>query len=90
VLNKQRRVAEGIHRELSEVADKTEVQSIVSLQSGSSEGWKQILRATYDISPTMVSRFHRMVTDIQYEHLLLELMIALTGEMQSISLVEPA
>ena len=90
VLNKQRRVAEGIHRELSEVADKTEVQSIVSLQSGSSEGWKQILRATYDISPTMVSRFHRMVTDIQYEHLLLELMIALTGEMPSISLVEPA
>ncbi len=88
VLNKQRRIAEGIHRELSEVADKTEVQVIVSLQSGSSEGWKQILRATYDISPTMITRFHRMVTDIQYEHLLLELMIALNGDVQSIALAD--
>ncbi len=88
VLNKQRRIAEGIHRELSSVADKTEVQGIVSLQSGSSEGWKQILRATYEVSPTMITRFHRMVTDIQYEHLLLELMIALSGDVQSIALTE--
>ncbi len=88
VLNKQRRIAEGIHKELSAVADKTEVQAIVSLQSGASEGWKLILRATYDVSPTMITRFHRMVTDIQYEHLLLELMIVLTGDVQSIALFE--
>jgi hypothetical protein len=83
VLNKQRRVAEGIHKELSTVADRTEVQTIVSLQSGSSEEWKQILRATYEISPTMITRFHRMVTEVQYEHILLELMIALTGDVEA-------
>jgi len=88
VLNKQRRIAEGIHRELSTVSDRTEVQTIVSLQSGSSEGWKPILRALYDVSPTMVSRFYRMVTDVQYEHLLLELMIVLTGDVESISLLD--
>lgn len=88
ILNKQRRVAEGIHKELSTVADRTDVLAIVSLQSGSSEGWKQILRAAYEVSPTMTSRFHRMVTDIQYEHLLLELMISLSGDVESISLVE--
>ncbi|MGA9119004.1 MAG: GvpL/GvpF family gas vesicle protein [Bacteroidota bacterium] len=87
VLNKQRRVAEGIHKELSTVADRTEVLSIVSLQSGSSDEWKQILRASYEVSPTMVSRFHRMVTDVQYEHLLLELMIALTGDVESAALL---
>ncbi len=88
ILNKQRRIAEGIHRDLSTVADRTEVLTIVSLQSGSSEGWKQILHATYDVLPTMTTRFHRMVTDIQYEHLLLELMISLSGDVDSISLVE--
>ena len=59
---------------------------MVSLQGGSSGEWKVILKASYEVRPTILPRFRRMVTDLQYQYLLQELMISLTGDVESIKL----
>ena len=82
----QRRLAEAIHRELEPLADHAKVLQMVSLQGGSSGEWKVILKASYEVRPTILPRFRRMVTDLQYQYLLQELMISLTGDVESIKL----
>jgi len=88
ILTKQRRLAETIHHELEPLSDRAEVRSMVTLQSGTSDEWKTILKATYEIRPSIVNRFYRLVTDIQYQHFLQELMIAMTGDIEKINIGE--
>jgi hypothetical protein len=80
ILAKEKKIAETIHADLAPHADRAEVEMMVSLGSGSSEEWKPILRAWYDLPVGRVGRFNRLVNDAQYRHFLYELMIELEGD----------
>jgi len=85
ILQKEKKLAESVHEELSSLADRSEVQMLVSLGSGSSDDWKPILKASYHVAPTMLQRFTRTVTDLQYRHILFEPMLALAGDREFFS-----
>ncbi len=85
ILNKQKKAAESIHAALQPYAERSDVDMMVSLQSGSSDDWKIILKASYELGPSMLIQFVRTVTDLQYQHFLMELVLSLTGNVESFS-----
>ena len=85
ILQKEKRLAESVHDELGSHAERSEIQTIVGLGSGSSDDWKLILKSSYYVDPTSVHRFTRTVTDLQYRHILFEPMFALTGDAEFFS-----
>ena len=89
VLGKQKKIAESIHGELSQVAERSEVDTMVGLGSGTTDDWKLILRASYEVRPAHVHHLNRVITDIQYRHFLFELMLSLTGDRESYSFQAP-
>jgi hypothetical protein len=68
------------------VAEKSDLDTIVGLGSGSSEDWKLILKGAYFIPKKEIAKFNRAVTDLQYHHMQYELMLTLTGNKDYISL----
>jgi hypothetical protein len=86
ILQKEKRLAESVHQELSTHAEQCEIQTMVGLGSGSSDDWKVILTATYLVSGTIgYQRFTRAVTDLQYRHILFEPLLSITGDAESFS-----
>jgi hypothetical protein len=85
ILNKQKKAAESIHEALQPYAERFDIDMMVSLQSGASDDWKIILKASYEMGPSMLTMFVRTVTDLQYQHFLMELMLSLTGNVESFS-----
>jgi hypothetical protein len=85
ILGKQKKIAESIHAELSQVAERSEVETMVGLGSGTTDDWKPILKASYEVRPAHVQQLNRVITDIQYRHFLFELMLSLTGDRESYS-----
>jgi hypothetical protein len=83
ILNKEKKLAESIHDELQPLADRADIDMIVNLGSGSSEDWKPILRASYELPPSRHQWFCRTVTDLQYRHFLFELMLQLDGDREA-------
>ena len=75
----KKKLAEAIHADLSSVAKRADLDTIVGLGSGSSEDWKVILKSSYEVPRKDILTFHRTITDLQYRHLQYELMVALTG-----------
>jgi hypothetical protein len=86
ILQREKKLAESVHAELSTVAGRSDVETMVGLGSGSSEDWKAILRASYDVPRRDIEKFNRTVTDLQYHHLQYDLMLALTGKRDCITL----
>ena len=86
ILGRQKRVAENVHEEMKKVADRVEVEMMVGFSSGTSDDWKPILRAKYLVPPSRVHKLHRAINDIQYRHLLFELMLTLTGDQAAFAL----
>ncbi len=86
ILQREKKLAESVHAELSAVADRADIDTIVGLGSGSSEDWKVILKASYDVPKRDIARFSRAVTDMQYHHLQYDLMLALTGNQEHFTL----
>jgi hypothetical protein len=80
ILGRQKKIAESIHAELDALADRSTIESIVGFSSGTSDEWKLILKAWYEVPPSRVQRLNRAITDIQYRHFLFELMLSLTGD----------
>jgi hypothetical protein len=80
VLGKQKKVAESIHEQLKDLAVRSDVDMIVGLNSGSSDDWKLILKASYEVPLTGIHRFNRAVTDLQYHHVQYEIMFVLSGD----------
>jgi hypothetical protein len=88
ILQKEKRLAESVHQELGSLAERSEVQSMVGLGSGSSDDWKLILQASYLVSGTIgYQRFTRAVTDLQYRHILFEPMLSITGDAEDFSVL---
>ena len=85
ILQKEKKLAESVHEELTRKAERAEVQSMVGLGSGSSDEWKLILQAVYLVPQPFLQRFSRAVTDLQYRHILFEPMFALTGDHDAFS-----
>ncbi len=88
VLGKQKKIAESIHDHLKDLAVRSDVDMIVGLNSGSSDDWKPILRASYEVPLTGIHRFNRTVTDLQYHHVQYEIMFVLTGDCAEFSFRE--
>jgi len=86
ILQREKKIAEAVHAELSAVAGRSDVETIVGLGSGSSEDWKVILKASYEVAKRNIGRFNRAVTDLQYHHLQYELMLSLTGDRDFLTL----
>jgi hypothetical protein len=86
ILGRQKRIAESVNEELKKVADRAEVEMMVGFSSGTSDDWKPILRAKYLVPPSRVHKLHRAINDIQYRHMLFELMLALTGDQAAFAL----
>jgi hypothetical protein len=90
MLQKEKKLAEAVHRELENLADRCDVEMMIDLGGGSSEDWKQIFKASYEVPRTMLKRFHRTVADLQYQHMLFDLMLQLEGNRGSFSFGSPA
>jgi len=89
ILQKEKRLAESVHQELGSLAERSEIQSMVGLGSGSSDDWKQILRASYLVTGNIgYQRFTRAVTDLQYRHILFEPMLSITGDAEDFSFLK--
>jgi len=86
ILQREKKLAESIHEELSAVADRADVDSMVGLGSGSSEDWKSILKASYEVPRESIGKFNRTITDLQYHHLQYDLMLVLSGEREYFTL----
>ncbi|MEK9139184.1 MAG: GvpL/GvpF family gas vesicle protein, partial [Bacteroidota bacterium] len=80
ILQREKKLAESVHAELVAVAERADIQTMVGLGSGSSEDWKVILKASYEVDGRDIGRFNRAVTDLQYHHLQYDLMMAVTGK----------
>jgi hypothetical protein len=80
ILGKQKKIAEAIRDELSAVADRSDVDMIITLGGGTSEDWKLILKASFEVAPERYPAFIRTVTDIQYRHFTADIMLAVSGE----------
>lgn len=86
ILQREKKLAESIHEALSAVAERSDIDTMIGLGSGSSEDWKVILKGSYDVPKRDVGKFSRTVTDLQYHHLQFDLMLALTGDKESFAL----
>jgi hypothetical protein len=75
-------MAESVHAELEKIADQCAVEMIVGMGSGSSEDWKLIFKAWYEIPSRRMASFNRAVTDLQYHHILFDPMLSLTGNQE--------
>jgi hypothetical protein len=79
ILGKEKKLAEGIHEELSPIADRADVDMMVGFGNGSSDDWKLILKSSYELPPSRVQWFCRTLTDLQYRHFIYELMLVFDG-----------
>jgi hypothetical protein len=86
ILQREKKIAEAVHAELSAVAENSDVETMVGLGSGSSEDWKVILKASYEVAKRDIGKFSRAVTDLQYHHLQYDLMLSLTGDRDFLTL----
>lgn len=85
ILTREKKIAESVHAELAQVADRSDVDMMIGLGGGTSEDWKLILKASYDVPSGRLRAFNRAVTDLQYQHLQAELMFSLNGAQESFS-----
>jgi hypothetical protein len=79
ILGKEKKLAEGIHEELSPIADRADVDMMVGFGNGTSDDWKLILKSSYELPPSRVQWFCRTLTDLQYRHFIYELMLVFDG-----------
>ncbi len=85
MLNKEKRLAESIYEELRAGADRSDIDEIVGLGSGSSEEWKLILKASFEVKQQKAIKFFHTVTDLQYRHMMFDLMLSVTGDQEPVS-----
>jgi hypothetical protein len=85
ILGKEKKIAEAMHEEMRQAAERAEVNLMVGLGSGSSDDWKLILKASYEVLPSNVGKLNKTLTDLQYDHFLYEPMLHLAGNVDVFS-----
>ena len=83
ILSKQKKIAETIHEELNLIADRSDIDQMIGLGSGTTDDWKTILKASYEVPPSRLQRFHSAVSESQYRHMLFEIMLSMAGNVES-------
>ena len=86
LLNREKKLAESILQRLLGTADRHTVESIVNLGSGSSEDWKPILKATFEVPPIRFPDFARAVVECQEANAMFDPMLSVVGGPGSFSL----
>ncbi len=87
MLSKEKKIAESVHEELKKVVVRSDVDMMVSLGSGSSEDWKQILKASYEAPAGQSGNLFRAITDLQYHYVMFDLMLSVSGDSVSFGFV---
>ncbi len=87
MLNKEKKIAESVHEELKKVVARSDVDMMVSVGSGSSEDWKQILKASYEAPGGQSVNLFRAVTDLQYHYVMFDLILSVSGDSQPFGFV---
>ncbi|MDH3251824.1 MAG: GvpL/GvpF family gas vesicle protein, partial [Ignavibacteria bacterium] len=86
ILQKEKKIAESVHKTLDAIADRSDIDVIVGLTSGSSEEWKLILKASYEVPERRLQKFSRAIIDLQYDHMLFDLMLMVEGNREFFSM----
>jgi len=79
MLQKEKKIAESVHNQLASVTERSDIDMMIGLGSGSTEDWKPILKASYEVLPSRLQHFYRAVTDLQYQYMIFDLMLSLAG-----------
>jgi len=82
ILSREKKIAESIHEELSKVVERSDIDQIADLGSSLSEDWKLILKASYKVTGPGIQDFYKAVVDLQYRHVIYDLMLAVTGDLE--------
>jgi hypothetical protein len=85
VLLKEKKIAEEVHEEVQKVAERSDVDHMVSLGSGTTDDWKMILKSSYEVRPANIVKFNRALNDIQYRHFIYEIMLVPSGDREHFS-----
>ncbi len=88
MLQKEIKIAEAVHEQLETIADRADVDFVIGIGAGSSEDWKSILKASYEIKHGRLPAFYRKVTDLQYQYMLFNLLFSLQGNRGAYSFME--
>lgn len=86
ILTREKKLAEVILQRLASAADSHTVESMVTLGSGSSEDWKPILRASFEVPTARFGQFARTVVECQDTNAMFDPMLAVAGGPGSFSL----
>ncbi len=86
LLNREKKLAEAILQRLAAAAESHTVEAMVGLASGSSEDWKPILKASFEVPAGRFTRFAQAVVDCQEAHAMFEPMLSVVGGPGSFSL----
>jgi hypothetical protein len=86
LLTREKKLAETILQSISNAADHHEVEYMIGLAGGSSDGWKVILKAHFQVPQGRYPHFARAVVDCQDLHAMVEPMFVLSGGTESFSL----
>jgi hypothetical protein len=88
MLQKEKKIAEAVHEHLEAIAERVDVDYMIGIGGGSSEDWKPILKASYEVNHGQLPAFYRKVTDQQYQYMLFDLMFSLQGNRGAYSFAE--
>jgi hypothetical protein len=86
LLTREKKIAETILQSISAAADHHEVEYLIGLAGGTSDGWKVILRAVLQVSQTRYPGFVRAVVECQDANAIIEPLIVLAVGTESFSL----
>lgn len=86
LLNREKKLAESILQKLVPAAGSHTVESMVGLASGTSEDWKPILRAAFEVTPARFPQFARTVVACEEAHAMFDPVLAVSGGPGSFSL----
>ena len=67
------------------LAERSDIDQIVDLGSSLSEDWKLILKASYKVTGAGMQEFYKAVIELQYRHVIYDLMLGITGDLESYS-----
>jgi len=86
LLTREKKLAETILQAISSAADSHEIEYLIGLTGGTSDAWKVILKAVFQVQQPRYSQFARAVAECQEMHAVADPMIVLAGDTESFSL----
>jgi hypothetical protein len=86
LLTREKKIAETILQSIAAAAEHYELEYLIGLAGGTSDSWKVILKASFQVSQSEYPHFIRAVVECQDTHAMIEPMLVLAGGTESFSL----